>query len=89
MERLPPAAAATYETLRADLLRGQAPPDGVAALRFHGMVQGLALLLQCAPPPLPPRPKSESGKPIQCDPELVRLLANIVLRTHSELTHVY
>lgn len=50
------------------------------------MVQGLTLLLESA---AQPTPKIESTKPIQRDSELIRVLANIVLRTHSELAHVY
>lgn len=89
LERLPQAAAVAYERLRADVLRGQGRPDGVAALRFHGMVQGLALLLKSAAPPAAPTPKRDLAQPAQRDSEFVRVLANIVLRTHSELTHVY
>jgi hypothetical protein len=74
--------------LRADVLSGRGRPEGVAALRFHGMMQGLTLLLK-AGQPIAPTPKLESTKPIQCDSELIRVLANIVLRTHSELAHVY
>jgi hypothetical protein len=53
------------------------------------MVQGLVLLLKAVAPPVAPTSKLESAKPVQRDNELVRLLANIVLRTHSELAHVY
>ena len=80
---------ATYETLRAEVLGGRDRPEGVAALRFHGMVQGLTLVLKSAAQPIAPTPKIESSKPIQLDSEFVRVLANIVLRTHSELAHVY
>lgn len=89
LERLPQVAAATYEGLRAEVLRGQGRPEGVAALRFHGMVQGLTLLLKSAAPPAAPTPKRDLAQPVQRDSEFVRVLANIVLRTHSELTHVY
>lgn len=82
---------ALYETIRADLLTGRASPEGRAALRFHGMWQGLAILLKApaataAPPPDPPPPVNQ---PLRRDSEFVRLLANLVLHTHSELTHVY
>jgi hypothetical protein len=75
--------------LRAEVLSGRGRPEGLAALRFHGIVQGLALLLKGAAQPVAPTPKIESIKPIQRDSELIRVLANIVLRTHSELAHVY
>jgi hypothetical protein len=75
--------------LRADVLSGRGRLEGLAALRFHGMVQGLALLLKGAPQPVVPTPKIESTQSIPRDSELIRVLANIVLRTHSELAHVY
>jgi hypothetical protein len=53
------------------------------------MVQGLALLLKSAAAPAAPTPKRDLAQPVQRDSEFVRVLANIVLRTHSELTHVY
>jgi hypothetical protein len=58
-------------------------------VRFHGMVQGLALLLMSATVPPASAPKRDCVPPMQRDSEFVRVLANIVLRTHSELTHVY
>src|SRR3972149_3382740 len=64
-ERLPQAAAATYETLRAEVLSGRGRPEGLAALRFHGMVQGLVLLLTAPAQPVAPTPKLETIKPIQ------------------------
>ena len=88
-EWLPQAAAASYEALRAEVISGKTRPAGVAALRFHGMAQGLALLLNNPAPSGAPAPKVESSKPMQRDNEFIRVLANIVLRTHSELTHVY
>ncbi len=84
---MPPSAAAAYETLRDDILNGRARPEGLAALRFHGLAQGLAILL-----------KAPTGAPsTACTPlcptagthrDFVRLLANLVLHTHSEVTHV-
>lgn len=53
------------------------------------MAQGLALLLKSATELPVPAPKRDSVPPMQRDSEFVRVLANIVLRTHSELTHVY
>jgi hypothetical protein len=40
---LPPAAISLYETLRSNVLRGTARPDGLNAVDYHGMLQGLAL----------------------------------------------
>ena len=80
------AAVACYEALRSARLPGQGGREELTALRFHGMWQGLAMLLNApAAPPNPPVP----AHPVSCrDSEFVRLLANLVLHTHSELTHV-
>lgn len=78
-----------YETLRTAVLAGQPRPEGCAALRFHGMVGGLTTLLRATPPV----PSNRTADPLPMtaprDPQLVRLLANLVLATHTEVTHVY
>jgi hypothetical protein len=84
---LPPSATTLYETIRADLLHGQACREGMTALRFHGMLQGLAILLK-APAEPPQKATAPVDRSLRCDSEFVRLLANLVLHTHSELTHV-
>ena len=86
-ECLSPAAAALYETLRPALLLGQGCREGITALRFHGMWQGLAILLK-APTVPPQNPPVPANPVLRRDSEFVRLLANLVLHTHSELTHV-
>ena len=89
-ECLPPAAEALYETVRSDLLLGQVNREAITALRFHGMWQGLAILLKApaAPPHNPPVPSVPVSPSLRRDSEFVRLLANFVLHTHSELAHV-
>jgi len=83
-------AVGLYETLRAAVIAGQPNPEGCAAVRFHGMVRGLATLLRTAPATAPATSVSRAPSTVvPRDPELVRLLANIVLRTQTELTHVY
>jgi hypothetical protein len=42
---LPSAALATYEGLRAEVLNGQARPQGLAVVVYHGMLRGLAVIL--------------------------------------------
>lgn len=84
---MPEAALAHYEALRANVLEGGARPEGLAAVRFHGMVRGLAILLKTPSAPPTTRP-ALTDLPVQRDSALVRLLANLVLHTHSELTHV-
>ena len=53
-----PVAAALYATLRSALLLGQGCREGITALRFHGMWQGLEILLKAptVPPQNPPVP---------------------------------
>jgi len=59
-------------------------------VRFHGMVRGLATLLRTPPAAAPATSVSRTPSTVvPRDPELVRLLANIVLRTQTEVTHVY
>jgi hypothetical protein len=63
----------------------------MAAIRYHGMLHGLPMLAMTAPAtsdaPASRREKCVGALP--ASDELVRLLANLVLRTHSELAHVY
>jgi hypothetical protein len=78
---------AAYEALRSSIMQGRPRAEGAAALRYHGMLHGLALLMRTsrASPAASRRPSHV----IAASDEFVRLVANIVLRTHSELTHVY
>lgn len=78
---------AAYEALRSSVTEGRPRAEGAAALRYHGMLHGLAVLMRAssASPAAARRPCAV----IPASDEFVRLVANIVLRTHSELTHVY
>lgn len=78
---------ALYEALRAAVIEGRARPEGMALLRFHGMAQGLMTLLRTPADP-PPSASVPAHLPLSRDSAFVRLLANLVLHTHSELTHV-
>lgn len=80
---------AMYEQLRAEVLLGRARPEGIGAVIYHGLLDGIALL--CSAPhgealrllrPSIPRPSVP-------DRELLRLLTNMVLQTQSEVMHVY
>jgi hypothetical protein len=85
---LPASLIATYESLRADVLRGQARPEGLGAIIFHGLIEGLTLL--CSSSTRDPTPaRASTVQPIARDHELLRLLANMVLQTQSEVKHVY
>ena len=76
--------------LRIEVLTGQVRPEGLGALVYHGMLNGLALILTS-----PPVASSVHGAPacavapIPNNRQFVRLLANMLLRTQSEVVHVY
>jgi hypothetical protein len=78
--------------MRTAVLRGQARPDGLGAIVFHGMWRGLAVLLgaaSAAPPSgvwaLAAVPPSATAH----DRQLVRLLANMVLAAESQVHYAY
>jgi hypothetical protein len=81
--------ATVYEQLRADVLRGQARPDGLGAVVFHGFAEGLKLLCRATDSSTFRAQRASSPPSTSCDPELLHLLANMVLQTQSEMMHVY
>lgn len=90
MSPLPAHAVQAYEELREQVVCGQARPDGLGAIVFHGMWCGLSVLLQ-TPRAAPPcaAPTTRSSSPPTHDPQLVRLLANMVLLTQSKEEYAY
>lgn len=82
----------SYERVRADVVAGQARPDALGAIVFHGMWQGLRVLLST-----PASPSSSSSVPPTSavaptgtlDRQLVRLLADMVLATQLEAHHAH
>ena len=84
-----PAALATYETLRAEVLNGQARPAGLAALIYHGMLRGLAVILTDVALPAASLPRAPASDISPLDPDLLRLVANMVLQLQSQANHVY
>jgi len=84
---VPPAALATYETLRAEVIAGQARPTGLAVVIYHGMLRGLAVMLAEAPPISAPRTSSPAPMPL--DREFLHFVANMVLQSQSQVSHVY
>jgi hypothetical protein len=75
--------------LRSEVLRGHARPDGLGAIVYHGLIHGLSLLSQTIPELAPPVATGLSLPNVRTDPQFLHLLANMVLRTHQEVTHVY
>jgi hypothetical protein len=53
------------------------------------MLQGLALVVGGQPPATALLPRAERVAPLPTEHAFVRLLANLVLRTQTELSHVY
>lgn len=71
-------------------MRGLARPEGLGAVVFHGMWRGLIVLLQAPPAPTScPADSPGSPLPVVHDPQLVRLLANMVLLTQSKVEYAY
>ena len=86
---VPPAALATYETLRAEVLGGQARPAGLAAVTYHGMLRGLAVILTDVALPAVSAPRAPASDFSSVDPDLLRLVANMVLKLQSQVNHAY
>lgn len=80
---------AIYELLRADVLRGQARPEGLGAIIYHGLIDGLTLLSSSSSCGGAPAQRPSTSQPVARDNELLRLLVNMVLQTQSEVKHVY
>lgn len=85
---MPASAVSLYESLRGAVLHGHARPDGLSAIVYHGLLHGLSLLSQA--PAEPATPVSSLSLPnVRTDRAFLHLLANMLLRTHEGVTHVY
>ena len=83
-------ALPAYERLRAEVLTGQARPEGLAAIVYHGMLRGLAVILTEVGPEVSPSPPIVPVLPgVFMDREILRLITNMVLQSQSEMRHVY
>lgn len=78
-----------YEQLRADVLLGRARPEGLGAVIYHGLLDGIALLCASITPVISLVQGPSTVTPSVPDRELLRLLTNMVLQTQSEVMHVY
>jgi hypothetical protein len=86
---LPHSAQALYERLRTEVLAGHARCEGLGAIVYHGLIRGLSLLSSHTTQSVAPTAVLRSGPNVRTDPQFLHLLANMVLQTHQELTHVY
>ena len=84
-------ATPAYERVRAEVMAGHAKADALGAIIFHGMWQGLRVLVRPATASsLPDAPPTLSAAPASTlDRQLVRLLADMVLATQSQVQHVH
>jgi len=71
------------------VLLGRARPEGLGAIVYHGLLQGLSVILRRPSSPSPP-PAAVAPQPavVPHDPQLIGLLANMLLHVHSEVRHV-
>jgi hypothetical protein len=87
---VPPAALLAYEQLRARVINSQPYPEGLAAIVYHGMARGLTVMLTAPATNVTSSPfqvSAPEGGPF--NRELLRLIANMVLQSQSEVMHVY
>lgn len=71
-------------------MREKVRPDGLGAIVFHGMWCGLSVLLHTPPTtPLSAASAARSPSALSHDPQLVHLLANMVLLTQSKEEYAY
>jgi len=73
-----PAALLTYEQMRAEVLNGQARPDGLAAMVYHGMIRGLAVILSEPTPEARSSPSKYRFRSGVTRSGALRLIANMV-----------
>jgi hypothetical protein len=75
--------------LRGEVLAGQACCEGLSAIVYHGLLRGLSLLSSPGAPSVTPTATARAVPNVRTDPQFLHVLANMVLQTHQELTHVY
>lgn len=56
---------------------------------YHGLIRGLPLLSRPGAPSVLPTAPAQMVPNVRTDPQFLHVLANMVLQTHQELTHVY
>lgn len=92
---MPATALATYERLRGEVLAGRARPEGLGAIVYHGLIEGLRRVCAASPCIATVTARPAAGVdgagplPAACQPDLLHLLANMVLEVQAEVTHVY
>ncbi|RUX51519.1 hypothetical protein EOA33_06045 [Mesorhizobium sp. M4A.F.Ca.ET.050.02.1.1] len=90
---LPHSCRDFYKTLPAAVLCGQACAKEMGTIVFHGLWQGLVVLIASPPQPSPPthrrpEPPSTASAAVH-DRQLVHMLAKMVLAPETRGNHVY
>jgi hypothetical protein len=76
--------------LRTEVLTGCARPEGLVAIVYHGMLRGLAIVqVPTAEGTRQASAPAAGADAMQIDRDLVRLIANILLKEQSKENHVY
>jgi len=75
--------------LRSEVLGERARPEGLGAVVYHGMLDGLVMLMSAAAPQRTCHPPITTIPSIRGDRAFLRLMANMILQTQSEVKHVY
>jgi hypothetical protein len=86
---LPAHAVCTYERLREQVLSGESRPDGLAAIVYHGMLRGLAVILSETPAAVTPLAPASELETVPVERELVHVMVNMLLQSQSQVMHVY
>jgi hypothetical protein len=87
---LPADAISIYETLRSNVLQGLARADGLGAVMYHGMIEGLTILMLPAVPHVAYQSRRATPvDPARDDHMFLHVMANMILQTQSEVKHVY
>jgi hypothetical protein len=87
---LPKNAIDLYESLRAQVLEGADRQQRLCVIIYHGILLGLQLLVTQPNKPISLHNKQKiHPEDRSLDTNLIRLLANIVLCSQSEVMHVY
>ncbi len=71
------------------MLAAQAHCEGLSAIVYHGLIRGLSLLSSPDAPSVAAAATARTVPNVRTDPQFLHVLANMVLQTHQELTHVY
>lgn len=85
---MPDTLRTAYERLRAEVLGARARPEALGAVIHHGLLKGLGLVGGAHSAGERVAVATPAPYPVAQDRELLHALANMLLQTQSESTHV-